>query len=86
MSVAIYEHGLPMVCSTEGCTAPATSVWSSGVIAGGHSAGTRYACGEHNPMSFPGALPVNFHSQTLCHACGQPVGVSSLIANPAAVP
>jgi hypothetical protein len=74
------QDGLPVMCGTEGCYSPASTVWTSGVIAGGHSAGQRYACDEHNPMSFTAAaLPLNFHSQSICHACGQPASIGNLV-------
>jgi hypothetical protein len=81
MNITIRDgYGLPVGCETEGCRNPASTVWSSGVIAGGRSAGQHYACHEHNPMTFTTAtLPFNFHSQPLCHACGQPVNVGNLI-------
>jgi len=72
------QAGLPMTCDTGGCQNRATSVWTTGVIAGGHSAGQRRACDEHNPMSLPASLPMNFHSRSICHACGQPVSTGNL--------
>ena len=82
MDITIYDgSGLPRGCDTEGCWIKATSVWSTGVITGGASAGQRYACDEHNPMRFTGSpLPWGFTSQSLCHACGQPVNIGSLTA------
>lgn len=79
MNIAIYDPALPGVlrtCDTEGCMNPVTSVWLTGVIAGGASAGQRYSCDLHNPMAnIAVPLPANFHSQSLCHACGQPVSI-----------
>ena len=57
VSVTILDSiGLPVKCGTESCHQAASTVWSSGVIAGGHSAGQHYACDEHNPMSFTASL------------------------------
>ena len=77
MSVTILDGiGLARMCDTEGCGSKATSVWSTGVIAGGASAGQRYSCDLHNPWNNVAVtLPVSFHSQSLCHACGQPVSL-----------
>ena len=67
-------NGLARMCDTEGCPDRATSVWTATVIAGGATGSQRYACGRHNPMAnMAMALPFNFASQPLCHACGQPV-------------
>lgn len=76
MSITIFDAatGLSRTCDTEGCQNNATSAWSTGVIAGGASAGQRYACDQHNPIRFTGSpLPWGFTSASLCHACGQPV-------------
>ena len=85
MDVTIYDPALPGVprrCDTGDCTDKATSVWSQTVIAGGASGGQRYACDRHNPMAnMAMPLPFNFHSQPLCHACGQPVSIGALIAS-----
>jgi len=73
--------GLRAMCDTEGCGNAATATYSTGVMAGGHSAGQRLACDEHNPynnVAIP--LPVNFTSLPLCHACGQPVRAGALVA------
>jgi hypothetical protein len=57
-----------LFCETEGCGSPATSVWS------GSYGPPKRACDRHNPMANTAmALPLNFTSRTLCHACGQPV-------------
>lgn len=85
MNITIYDgSGLPRGCDTEGCRNKATSAWSSTIIAGGASGTQHYACDQHNPIAnMAMALPLNFHSQPLCHACGQPVNVGSLIASTA---
>ena len=81
MDVTIYDgSGLPRTCDT--CGAKATSVWTSTVMAGGATGSQRYACDQHNPMAnMAMPLPFNFHSQSLCHACGQPVNIGSLTAS-----
>ena len=84
MDITIYDPALPGVprrCDTEGCWNKASSVWSSTVIAGGASGSQRYACDQHNPMAGTATLPFSFHSQSLCHACGQPVNIGGLTAS-----
>lgn len=79
MDITIYDPAMPglaRACDTEGCHDKAVSIWSTGVIAGGASAGRRYSCALHNPMANVAVpLPMSFHSQSLCHACGQPVSI-----------
>lgn len=83
MDVTIYDgNGLPCACGTEGCRNKATSAWLMTVIAGGASGGLRYSCDQHNPMAnIAVPLPLNFTSQTLCCACGQPVSFGALAAS-----
>jgi hypothetical protein len=71
----LSEQGVPLICETNGCGTPATSVWS-----GGWNSKPRRSCHQHNPMhNVAMAMPVNFTSQPLCHACGQPINVGALI-------
>ena len=71
----LSDRGAEVTCETEGCGLPASTVWSDGYSP------SRRACDAHNPMaSIALPLPQNFSSQPLCHACGQPVSFSSLIA------
>lgn len=76
MNVMILsERGVPLMCETEGCASPASSAWS------GWDGKSRLACERHNPMANVAvALPLNFTSRPLCHACGQPVSVAQQIA------
>jgi len=68
----IGPNGLPLICEADGCGALATSAWS------GSYGPAKLACDRHNPMSNAAvALPVNFTSHTLCHACGQPLNFTS---------
>ena len=71
MDVRMYsERGVLLFCETEGCASPATSVWS------GRYGPSKRACDQHSPMAnVTMALPLNFTSQTLCHACGQPLNL-----------
>ena len=71
----LSERGLPLGCETEGCGQLASAVWSDGYSP------SRRACDAHNPMAnIAMSLPWNFTNLPVCHACGQPVSVSSLIA------
>ena len=71
----LSDRGVPLMCETDGCAQGATSVWS-----GGWDGKPRRACERHNPMAIVSMpLPVNFTSQSLCHACGQPIQLGSLI-------
>ena len=71
----LSDRGAEVTCETEGCGLPASAVWSDG-----HSP-SRRACDAHNPMANVAmSLPWNFTNLTVCHACGQPVSPSSLIA------
>ena len=70
----LSERGMPLGCETEGCGLGATSAWSDGY------GPSRRACDAHNPMAnIAMSLPWNFTNLPVCHACGQPVSVSSLI-------
>jgi hypothetical protein len=62
----ISDRGVPLMCEQE--DAPASSVWTD-TLGRQH-----YACQQHNPMA-SAAMPLslNFTSQSLCHACGQPI-------------
>ena len=73
MDVMIFsENGMRLLCETEGCHSPASTVWS-----GGYGKPVR-ACDQHNPMTYTtAALPLGFTSQPLCHACGQPVSLGA---------
>ncbi len=68
----IYDkQGLPIICETEGCGAPASTIWS------GMTGQQARACNLHNPwanVAIP--LPMNFTSHSLCHACGQPIRIA----------
>lgn len=79
--VTIYApNGLTCMCETEGCLNKATSVWTATVMANGATGSQRYACDQHNPMvNTAMALPFNFTSRPLCHACGQLVNVGAMI-------
>lgn len=68
----VSERGVPLMCETEGCGELASSVWS-----GGWDGTPKRCCGTHNPMAMTTALPPNFTSQSLCHACGQPVRITA---------
>ncbi len=73
MAIMDAATGLPMLCETDGCAAPATSVWS-----GGWPGTPRRACQQHNPaFNTTVALPLNFTSRSICHACGQPVSIGT---------
>ncbi len=54
--------GLAQTCH---CGAPATFVWY------GWDGKPNYTCNQHNPMSLPGALPLNFTGHTICPTCGK---------------
>ena len=56
--------GLPMACDT--CGAPANFVWY-----GSWDGKPQRCCPVHNPMSLPGALPMNFTGHTICPTCGK---------------
>lgn len=70
MSVTVInDRGMPIGCDS--CSLPASTAWTD-TLGKQH-----YACQTHNPMSLPAALPLNFTSQTICHACGQPVHIGT---------
>ncbi len=65
----INDRGVPLMC--EQGDALATNVWS-----GGWDGKQHLVCERHNPMANVAMpLPLNFTSQPLCHACGQPVSL-----------
>ncbi len=65
----LSERGVRLMCETEGCASPASTVW----YGAWHGKPVR-ACDRHNPMTYSSmALPAGFTSHPLCHACGQPV-------------
>ncbi len=64
----LSEHGVRLMCETEGCASPASTVWY-----GAWHGKPVHACDRHNPMAGTVALPAGFTSHPLCHACGQPV-------------
>lgn len=71
----LSDRGVPLMC--EHGDAPATSAWS------GIDGRQHLSCHAHNPWSYVTMpLPLNFTSQSLCHACGQPVRA---VASPAQV-
>jgi hypothetical protein len=66
----ISERGVPIMC--EQGDAPASSVWTD-TLGKQH-----YTCQAHNPMyNTAMALPFNFTTRSLCHACGQPVSLGT---------
>ncbi len=63
------ENGARLMCETEGCRSPASTVW----YGAWHGKPVR-ACSLHNPTANAAMpLPWGFTSHTLCHACGQAV-------------
>jgi hypothetical protein len=82
LNVTVVDgRGLPLMCETEGCGDKATSAWS-GAWSGAFGP-RRLSCDRHNPWSATAMpLPLNFTSHSLCHACGQPVPLSSQVVYP----
>ncbi len=76
MSVTITDgRGMALMCETEGCGCRASSAWY-----GASHGKPVLACDAHNPMAnTTAALPLNFTSQPLCHACGQPMSLGAQV-------
>jgi len=71
--IMLSERGVRLMCETEGCGSPASTVW----YGAWHGKPVR-ACGRHNPMAYATTpLPMGFTSHPLCHACGQPTALGA---------
>jgi hypothetical protein len=67
----LSERGVTLMCETAACSEPASTAWY-----GAWHGRPVLACTAHNPMANVAVpLPLNFTSQPLCHACGQPAPV-----------
>ena len=74
----LSERGVPLMCEAEGCGLGATSAWY-----GAWHGRPVLACDAHNPMANVALpLPMNFTSQPLCRACGQPVSLGAQVIYP----
>ena len=69
----VDQRGMALMCETDGCGSLASSAWY-----GAWHGKPVLACDAHNPWhntAMP--LPLNFTSQPLCHACGQPMSLGT---------